>query len=91
MKLKDLIAKLPADKVAHLKGGVLVAAAMLITVLLAVYVGLWAGLAFGVCAVNVGVEVYQRKRREGTSSWGDAATGSLPGLVVAGALLTAGL
>lgn len=83
--------KIPADKILHLKGGALVALAMLITVLLAVYVGLWAGMAFGTVAINVGVEVYQKKRKEGVASWADAGVGSLPGLVAAGGLWAAGM
>lgn len=91
MKLRNLIDRLPADKVAHLKGGAVVALAMLAFVLIGLHVGLWAGVAAGSLGVGIGLELYQRLRSEGYPSWPDAIASALPGLVLAGGLFAAGV
>lgn len=82
--------KIPDDMRKHLKGGAAIAVTLLVVALLAVYVGLAAAVAAGSVAFSIGVELYQRWRKEGEPSWPDAITGSLPGLVLAGGLWAAG-
>jgi hypothetical protein len=83
--------KIPADKLKHLQGGAAIAVALLGVVLLARYVGLWAAVAAGSAAAGVGLELYQRWRKEGQANWPDAIASALPGLVLAGGLWTAGM
>lgn len=78
--------KIPADKLMHLQGGAVVALAMLAIVLLAVYVSKPLAVAAGSVAVAIGIELYQKWRKEGDPSWPDAAASALPGLALAFAL-----
>jgi uncharacterized membrane protein YfcA len=79
--------KIPEDKRKHLKGGAAIAGVLLVVALLALYVSLAAAVAAGSVALSIGVELYQRWRKEGEPSWPDAITSSLPGLVLAGGLV----
>jgi len=83
--------KIPAEKIKHLQGGAAIALALLAVVLLAKYVGLWAAVMAGSLAAGVGLELYQRWRKEGEANWPDAIASSLPGLVLAGGLYSAGM
>lgn len=79
------------DKRQHLIGGAAVAAALAGVIYLAVTFGWWAGVAAGSLAAGLGVELYQKIRREGQPDPADALASALPGLVVAAALWSIGM
>lgn len=79
------------DKIKHLQGGAAIALALLAASALASLIGWWAAVGAGSLGAGVGIELYQRWRGEGAANWPDAIASALPGLVLAGGLLVAGI
>lgn len=71
-----------ADKVLHLKGGVLVAALLACVVVVAQLCGSGWAVVLGSVALAWGVERYQAIRREGVASDGDMVASALPGVLL---------
>jgi hypothetical protein len=71
------------DKVFHIGGGALTAAAVIVLVHVAASFGIaWACLA-GAVLVGIGYEVQQKIRGEGVPSWPDALATAAGGAIVA--------
>lgn len=83
MKLKDLLAKLPADKIEHLKWGSAGAIGMVGLLVLALRVHPSVALAVGGVMLGWGVERYQAVRKEGVPSNADAVATAIPCWVAA--------
>ena len=73
---------LAIDKVMHLKLGVPMAFLLVSIVLIAKNIGAGYAVAFGAVALGVGVEVYQKIRKEGTPDFWDALASAAAGLVL---------
>lgn len=73
--------KLAPDKILHLRLGVLLALLLAAVILIAQHAGPGYAVAAGSLALGVGVERYQRIRREGVPSWGDAFASAAAGIV----------
>ena len=73
--------KIKPDIRMHLKLGVPLALLLAAVVLIAQHAGPGYAVAAGSMALGIGVEVYQRIRREGVPSWGDAFASAAAGIV----------
>ncbi len=82
--------QLPKDKLQHLTWGAGLALIVACTVLVTKASPALA-IALASAALAVGVELYQRARGEGQASWLDALATAAPGLLLAGAVLLAGV
>lgn len=70
------------DLITHLKWGAPLAASQAAVAYVAVHAGIGWAIALGSIALGIGVELYQRARREGTPAWDDAAASAAPGVVL---------
>ena len=79
--MKQYFEWLPLDKQMHVIGGAIMAAWVGITL----WITLWsygAAMAVGCFGANIGVEIYQKVRHEGTPELGDALAGSFIGFIL---------
>lgn len=72
---------LPHDTIMHLKLGAPLALLLVAVILVAQHLGPGFAVAVGSFLLGVGVEMYQKKRREGVPSWGDAFASAAAGIV----------
>lgn len=82
MNISDYIKNLASDKRKHLKVGCVLAIAVGVLVLLALWKP-WAAIAAGGTGACLFVEWYQRDRGNGQAEWGDLVAGALPAWLLA--------